>query len=351
MMALKVKAKRSLTEPVVRTRQPKVVILNSVFSDWTQDDTLLSDECLTRMKRGLNVVGVEAEVVQIKRDIAGGLKGYDPREYVVFNWCEGLDGEPNAYDAVPPVLEELGYAYTGADAWALATTQDKAATKKILLEAKIPTPVSKVYDRAVLNGWRRYPALVKPATEHCSFGITRDSVVDDPQQLKERIQYVLDMWKCPALVEDFIDGTEYNVSVWGNADAASGDDAQVLPVSALDYSAFPDYHDRLCSFDAKWNPESEAYRLTAVQCPALLDKTLKRRIERVALATYKALKIRDYGRVDMRVRNGVPYVLDVNANPDITMEGGFARSCRAAGYDYGQSIARIVGFAAGRMPR
>jgi D-alanine-D-alanine ligase len=130
----------------------------------------------------------------------------------------------------------------------------------------------------------------------------------------------------------------------------NGDEAQVLPISAMDYSAFPDYHDRLCTFDAKWNPESEAYRLTAVQCPALLDKTLKRRIERVALATYKALNLRDYGRVDMRVRNGVPYVLDVNANPDITMEGGFARSARAAGYDYGQMTARILSLAARRMP-
>jgi D-alanine-D-alanine ligase len=341
-MALKLKTQRA--EPVAQAPTFKAIILYSVMSDWTQDDTLLSDECITRMKRGLSVVGMEATPVAVRKDVAGPLEGFDPRQYVVFNWAEGLDGAPNAYDAVPPVLEEMGFVYTGADAWTLAASLDKAFTKKILLENKIPTPVSKVYDRAVLNGWRRYPALVKPATEHCSFGITRDSVVDTPQQLKERIQYVLDTWKCPALIEDFIDGTEYNVSIWGN-----GDEAQVLPISAMDYSAFPDYHDRLCTFDAKWNPESEAYRLTTVQCPAILDKSLRRRIERAALATYRALKLRDYGRVDMRVRNGVPYVLDVNANPDITMEGGFARSARAAGYDYGQMTARILNLAAPRM--
>jgi D-alanine-D-alanine ligase len=104
------------------------------------------------------------------------------------------------------------------------------------------------------------------------------------------------------------------------------------------------------SFDAKWNPDSEAYRLMTVQCPAILDKVLRRRIERVALAAYQALRLRDYGRVDMRVRNGVPYVLDVNANPDVTMEGGFARSARAAGYDYGQMTARLLSLAARRMP-
>src|SRR3990170_3614610 len=126
--------------------------------------------------------------------------------------------------AIPPILEARQLAYTGSDAWALSATQDKGYTKQILLENKIPTPVSKVYERAVLNGWRRYPAIVKPAREHCSFGITREAVVDSPQQLKDRVQYVLDTWKGPALVEDFIDGVEYNVGLWGNGDL------EVLPI-------------------------------------------------------------------------------------------------------------------------
>jgi D-alanine-D-alanine ligase len=287
---------------------------------------------------------MEAIPVPVIRDVAGPLRDFDPREHIVFNWCEGLEGEPNAYDAVPPVLEELGFAYTGADAWALSASQHKAYTKELLLQSKIPTPVSKVYARAVLNGWRRYPALVKPADEHCSYGITRESVVDSPQQLKERVQYVLDSFKCPALIEDFIDGIEYNVGLWGNGELS------MLPIGAIDYSAFADYHDRLCTYDAKWNPESEAYRLTGVECPAEVDLPLQRRIAKVAFAAYQALRLRDYGRIDMRVRNGVPYVLDVNANPDITMEGGFARSARAAGYDYGRMTARILSLAAQRMP-
>ena len=96
--------------------------------------------------------------------------------------------------------------------------------------------------------------------------------------------------------------------------------------------------------------ERFAYRLMGVLCPAPLDAVLRRRIERVALKAYQALRLRDYGRVDLRVRNGVPYVLDVNANPDITMEGGFARSARVAGYDYGRMSAQILAFAAERRP-
>jgi D-alanine-D-alanine ligase len=318
----------------------KAVILYSVISTWTPDDTQVSDEAIGRMQRGLRALGIDVTPVAVHSDVTDAIEHLDPREHVLFNWCEGLGADANAYDAVPPVLEAHGFAYTGADAWTLGATQDKGLTKELLLEAKIPTPVSKIYDRAVLNGWRRYPAIVKPALEHCSFGITPESVVDSPQQLKERVQYVLDTWHGPALVEDFVDGIEYNVSVWGNGKL------DVLPLAAIDYSAFDDYHDRLCSFDAKWNPDSEAYRLASVQCPAVVEPVLRRRIERTAMAAYKALRLRDYGRIDIRVRNGVPYVLDVNANPDITMEGGFARSARVAGYDYGQTAARILQLAA-----
>jgi len=337
--------KQKTAEASSPRRTFKAVILYSILTNWTPDDTIVSDEAVLRMQRGLRAIGVDATAVGVRgRDIAAYLKDFDPRETVVFNWCEGLDADPNDYFTATRVLDELGFAYTGADARALLLSQNKEETKVALLQQKIPTPVSKLYDRAVLNGWRRYPALVKPAHEHCSFGITRDAVVDSPQQLKDRVQYVLDTWKCPALVEDFIDGVEYNVSVWGQ-----GDDLSVLPIGAIDYSVFPDYHDRLCSFDAKWNPDSEAYRLTGVRCPAEIDPALKRRIEKTALKTYKAIGLRDYGRIDMRVRNGVPYVLDVNANPDITMEGGLARSGRVAGYDYGQFAARLLTFAAQRM--
>jgi len=332
------------TAPAPTQTDYQAVILYSIFSDWTPDDTLVSDVAVHRMRRGLSSLGRDVLPIAVKRDVAGALKGLDPRDTVVFNWCEGLDGEPNNYEAVPPILEELGFAYTGAGAWSLRTTQRKGLTKDVLLENKIPTPVSKMYDRAILNGWRRYPAMVKPANEHCSYGITRDSVVDNAQQLKDRVQYILDTWKGPALAEDFIDGIEYNVSVWG------GSTLSVLPLAAIDYGIFTDYHDRLCSFDAKWNPDSEAYRLTGVTCPAPVDPVLKRRLERTAIKAFQALRLRDYGRIDMRVRNGVPYVLDVNANPDVTMEGGFARSARVAGYDYGRMAAQILSFAAERRP-
>ncbi|MBI3361201.1 MAG: ATP-grasp domain-containing protein [Chloroflexi bacterium] len=324
----------------------KVILLHNVMSDWSEADREMSADAIAKMKGGLSEQGYETIPLPLTTsDIEGSLKEFDPRAHVVFNWCEGIEGYPNGYHLVPPVLEKLGFAYTGADAWSLETTLDKAKTKTYLVAEEIPTPESKVFERPVLNGWRRYPALVKPAAEHCSYGITRDSVVDSGAELKRGIEQVLERWKQPALVEDFIDGVEYNVSIWGNGRL------RALPLASLDYSAFPDHHDRLCTYDAKWDPDSEAFHLSAVQCPTEVPDRLRERIESVAEAAYRALRLRDYGRIDLRVRRGIPYVFDVNSNPDITMEGGLARSARAAGYDYGQLTARIVELAARRMKK
>ncbi len=333
----------SATRPL--TRPYKAVILHNLMSDWTSADVKASEEAVRRMALGLEAHGVDVSAVQVRDDVSAGLEGLDPSEHVIFNWCEGLDGLPRGYDAVPPVLEAHGFAYTGADAWTLATTQDKARTKELMLEHGVPTPEAKVYASSERNGWHRFPALVKPAMEHCSYGIEPEAVVDSPEQLQHRIEYVIEKYQSDALVEDFIDGPEFNVSIWGNGRLT------VLPLSEIQFAGVEDYHDRLVSYDAKWAPESEAWRQTAVHCPAEVDPELRQRLEAAAKSAYKLFRLRDYGRIDMRVRDGQPYVLDVNSNPDITMEGGFARSARAAGYDYGRMTTRILDYAAKRMPR
>lgn len=336
----------SEVESIIKTdsKRFKAVLLFNLMSDWNPKDTDVNDVSIKRMRRGLMEQGYEVVLAPVRKDVSEYLHGLDPKEHVVFNWCEGLDGEPNAYEKIPPVLEEMGFAYTGADAWSLATTLDKGVTKDYLLRAGVSTPISKVFTSADADGWDRFPALVKPVIEHCSHGITPDAVVDSVEQLEERVQYVLDTWNQPALVEDFIDGPEFNVSLWGNGRL------YMLPLAMLDFSGFADYHERIVSYDAKWDPNTEAFRLNPVVCPAPVDDELRCRIEQTAKAAYKALHLRDYGRIDIRVRNGVPYVLDVNSNPDITLEGGFARSARTAGYDYSQTVARILHLASKRIP-
>ena len=323
-----------------------VVLLYNVDSSWTFDEVREAEQYLTTMVDALAHHGHPVELAQVRHDVARPLCHFDPREQIVFNWCEGLDGEPNAFDRIPPVLEELGFAYTGATAWTLAMTQDKAAAKTILDQLNIPTPAWRAFRSPdEVEGWDIFPAIVKPAAEHCSSGITDGAVVSDLEQLRERVATIVKMYGGQALVEDFIEGREFNVSIWGNGRPAP------LPLYEIDFSAIPDPHHRLVDFDAKWIKGSYTYEHTPARCPADVDDELAGRIRSVAMDAYRALRLRDYGRIDMRVRDGQPYVVDVNSNPDITIDGGFAKTAAVAGYDYGAMVSRIVNLAGHRKPQ
>jgi D-alanine-D-alanine ligase len=320
-----------------------VVILYNVDSSWTDTDVMESEQYLVTMANALTDHGHPVELAQVRCDVVGPLQRLDPREYIVFNWCEGLDGVPRSYDRIPPVLEELGFAYTGANAWTLAVTQDKAATKTILDEQDIPTPAWRAFSSSdEVRDWNVFPAIVKPAAEHCSSGITDGAVVSNRKQLRERIKYILESYGGQALVEDFIVGREFNVSIWGNGRPMP------LPLYEIDFSDIPDTYHRLVDFDAKWSKGSFSYEHTPSCCPADVDDELAERIRSVAMAAYRALHLRDYGRIDMRVRDRQPYVVDVNSNPDITIDGGFAKTTAVAGYSYGAAISYIINLAAHR---
>jgi D-alanine-D-alanine ligase len=322
-----------------------IALLYNRDSSWSPEDSAEAEHCVMTMAEALARHGHSVVPVPVRRDVAGPLKSFDPRERIVFNWCEGLDGLPNSYDRVPPVLEEMGFAYTGSDAWTLATTQDKAVTKASLDQLHIPTPAWRAFNSPdQVKNWDIFPAIVKPAAEHCSSGITNGAVVSSLDELRERVTYILKIYGGQALVEDFIEGREFNVSIWGNGRPAP------LPLYEIDFSDIPDPSQRLVDYDAKWTKGSYTYEHTPSRCPAPVDDELAERIRSVAMAAYRAFRLRDYGRIDLRVRDRQPYVLDVNSNCDITIDGGFAKTAAVAGYDYGAMASRIVNLAARRRP-
>lgn len=325
-------------------RNKKILIAYTEMDDWSKEDSDLSLTTIEELIKELKDTGLEKIYVKkITEPIAESLKDFDPKETVVFNWAECWGSDGTDYWTVPKLLEDLGFVYTGSDPRCLQETVDKVAVKKVMLANKVSTPVTKIYVGGELNGWDLFPALVKPAREHCSTGITRESVVDSRQELHKRIDYMLEQYgPFGVIVEDFIEGNEYNVAVWGN------DKPEVLPIGMIDYSGFDDYHDRICSYDAKWREDSKEWICTPVVCPAPLEPELKEKIENLAIEVYKLFKIRDYARIDVRVRDGMPYVLDVNSNPDITISGGLVRSMRKAGYTYGQGVAKILKMALSR---
>ena len=149
---------------------------------------------------------------------------------------------------------------------------------------------------------------------------------------------MLGLYREPVLVEEFIDGREFNVGMWGNGRL------HVLPVAELDYGEWPTFQ-RFLHFDAKWNADAPEYKTMYVRCPADIDEALAEKIRKVAKQAYKAMVCRDYARVDMRLHKGEPYVLEVNPNPCLAPDAGFPNAARAAGCDYPGMVTRIARWA------
>jgi D-alanine-D-alanine ligase len=164
------------------------------------------------------------------------------------------------------------------------------------------------------------------------------------KELRDRIAYLVDEVGLPALVEDFIDGREFHVSLWGNGRV------EMLPPAEMDFSAFSDVHDRLCTYDAKFIPGSVHYENIRTVLPSTLSDGELAELERVCMAAYKAIGCRDYGRIDVRLRDGAFYVLDINPNPDISEDASMASAAEHAGLSHGDMATYLVSLAAKRHP-
>jgi D-alanine-D-alanine ligase len=157
---------------------------------------------------------------------------------------------------------------------------------------------------------------------------------------------VLEAFHQPALVEDFIDGREFHISLLGG-------DGQciMLPPAEMDFSAFRDVRERLCTFDSKFTPGSAHYKDIRLRIAAGIDPSEYKAMEATACAAYQILGCRDYARIDIRLRDGVFYVLDVNPNADISVETSIVCAAEAAGYSYGAMLSHLIHLASQRHPR
>jgi D-alanine-D-alanine ligase len=328
-----------------QVKQPSLLLLYGL-DESNQDFEIASTLALIKAASdALLARGWRVLPLQVTHDVSAPLKPFDPSEWLIVNLCEGAPAQAFYYARVTRTLAELGYAFTGSDAWSLDETQYKWRMKALLEREGVPTPRWGVFERAEDVVFNRFPAIVKPAAEHCSYGITRESVVMNLDEARAQAERVIATFRQPILVEEFLDSPEYNVSLWGN-----DDDVVAFGISTMTYDAFDDIRDRLCTFDAKWTPESEAYQRIPAICPAPVSPGLKAKIEAAAIAAYRASGCRDYGRVDLRLQGDQPMVLDINANCDVSPDGGFANAARVAGMSYADMLERIVRLAMQRMP-
>jgi D-alanine-D-alanine ligase len=322
-----------------------VLLIANVDPAWAPHERDEVERETHRLGAAMAEVGHPVQLLPIvDGNLAATLRAFSPDEHIVFNWCESLPGIPYSEALVAGALEALGFAFTGADSRALALNQSKPLVKELLDRHAIPTPQWRVYETATVDGWEWFPAIVKPVHEHCSIGITQEAVVFTRDELERRVRFVLDNLCQPALVEDFVDGREFRVAFWGR------DRLVPLPVAEMDFSAFPDVRQRLCTYDSKFDPESLHYRLIETLLPApLLEEEVQLLCETAASA-YSTAGCRDYGRIDMRLRDGVFHVLDVNPNPDLSADASLACAAELAGFSYGALGSCLVALAACRHP-
>jgi D-alanine-D-alanine ligase len=323
-----------------------VLLLYNLDPKWStreKEEALSSTAQLGEALRTARFPITPVQVTSTDLDIA--LSGYDPLEYIVFNWCETLPGIHHSEWLVAEYLEQHGFTFTGAGSAALASAYDKCRVKRLLDEAGLPTPLWELYDKGSSINWSRFPAIIKPSREHCSEGIHRDSVVMTETNLKKRIRYIIRRFEHPALVEDFIDGRELHVSLWGNRNI------DVLPPAEMEFPPLNDVHSHLCTYESKFVPQSQQYRSINTLLPAPLSDSELREIERICRVAYALMGCRDYARIDMRMKDGLLYVLDINPNADICPDTSTISAAELAGYTYSDFLMRLVLLAAERHPK
>jgi D-alanine-D-alanine ligase len=259
--------------------------------------------------------------------------------HIVFMLLEEFHGVVTYDHAIVSYLELMRQKYTGCNPRGLLISHDKALSKKILAYHRLPTPRFVVFPRkrAIRPSKRlEYPLLVKSATEDASLGISQSSVVYDQKALIERVEFVHEKTGTDALVEEFIPGREFYLGVLGN------NRLQTLPIWEIDFGSMSE-EIRIATRRVKWDRKyQKKHGIKTGKAKGLTDE-LERTVNRICKRVYKALEMSGYARIDLRLRDdGRIYVLEANANPDVTYGEDFAESAESAGIQYGELIQRIL---------
>ena len=280
-----------------------------------------------------NIIGVYDDLAPIRR----ALREFEP--HIVFMLLEEFHGVVTYDQAIASYLELQRQKYTGCNPRGLLLSHDKALSKKILAYHRIPTPRFVVFPRkrAIRPSKRlEYPLLVKSATEDASLGISQASVVNDKEALIERVTFMHEKIDTDVLVEEYIPGRELYVGVLGN------DRVQTLPIWEVDFGSMSE-DVRIATRKVKWDRKyQKKHGIDTGLCKSLSPEVAKQ-VQHISKRVYKSLEMSGYARIDLRVReDGRVYVLEANANPDITYGEDFAESAETVGIAYNDLIQRIL---------
>ena len=263
---------------------------------------------------------------------------------VIYNFVESIEGIASYEYCIAGIYELLGYEYTGSTPQTLGNCLNKSITKNILRAFNINTPksiiISNTNDLKDGEFLIDFPVIIKLLKEDASIGISEYSVVNNFKMLNKQIEFLFNTYKSEIIIEEYIEGRELNVAVLGNT---------LLPISEISFKGLPKDLPKIVTYESKWIDDSVYYNNTKSICPAKLNGQLMKLVEDVAIKAINALNCRDYARVDIRLSNdNILYVIEINPNPDISVDSGFSRAAKYHGLTHGQLLYKISEFALNR---
>lgn len=256
----------------------------------------------------------------------------------VFNFAEGEGVSRSREARVPAVLEMLGIPYTGSDPLTMAVTLDKDCAKRLVASARIAVPQALAIHPADLE-WKidipfsrlPFPVIVKPAWEGSSKGIRQKCLVNSADELPEVVEWLRGEQRQPILVEEYIQGDEVTVGILGNEEPTVLGIMRVSPVEAVDKFVY--------SLEVK----RDFRRLVRYECPAPLPEAIITRVKEAALAAFRVLGCRDVARIDFRIKDGVPYFLEVNPLPGLNpQDSDLVIMANLVGWSHAQLVEAIL---------
>ncbi len=266
---------------------------------------------------------------------------------LVFNLTESYAGDDTKEMQVTALLDILEIPYTGAGPHAHILAQDKSIAKKMFAFHGIQSPYFATVYRGTIDHAHdiSFPLIVKPNSEDGSIGIDAAAVVSSVKELMERVHYIQTEFDSPALIEEYIEGREIYAAILGNDEST-----YPLPLVEMDLSKLPKGVPKIASSDVKFDKETDAYKLTKSAIAEDLDEDTAARLSEVAMKAYRAVRLRDYGRIDMRLSStGEIYVIEANPNPWLSSGQEFAMAAKKSGLSYTQMIEEIVDLAMARQ--
>ncbi len=321
----------------------RITVLTYVHAEGTRDWDKVVDQvarALRKKKHKVSLLGVHKDVKKVIRSIER------QKPDLIFNLLEEFGDDPSGNIGICGLLDLLRIPYTGCGPGDYYLGQDKALAKRLLAFEHILFPKFAVFhkDKGFETGGNlRMPLFVKPVAMDSSIGIGKKSLVRDSSEMMKRVLAIQQECGDAALAEEYIEGREFYVGVIGNNEAIA------LPPVELVYSGIADGAPQIYGEKQKWDEGTKEYDSVKPRVADDLPDELRAKLHKVSLDAYRALRVRDYGRVDLRVADtGDIYVLEVNASCYLEEHDEFAMSARAAGIEYIELIERIVQLARAR---